>query len=139
MKNFLLTTLILPGLCCPTFSMDEPSLESYRAGNVYEKIDTSAFPPPQSIRDCYQLGASLIRSEINFWQGTQRNLLEENQRLMVIVKLLLPSPTSPDSKGKPSLSDLKAKLSNLELRTKILINPNDPSDTKNKRVLTKDT
>ncbi|MGV8947848.1 MAG: hypothetical protein ACOH2E_00540 [Candidatus Paracaedibacter sp.] len=127
MKKSFYIILTLFSFCYTTFSAENESLEKYRAGNIYEKIDAYAFPQLQSSQDCYQLGLSLMQSEINFWKDTQSNLLEENQRLRVIVKLLV-----PHQEKKLSLSNFKEKLANLELRAKILINPNDPSDTINK-------
>lgn len=130
MKNFFYINLVLFAFCHTTFAAEKESQEKYRAGNVYEKINVSAFPQLQSIQDCYQLGLSLMQSEIKFWKDTQLSLLEENQRLRIIVKLL--APPSLEQKSQPSLSDFKGKLANLDLRLKILINPNDPSDTTNK-------
>lgn len=128
-KNFyvILTSFVF---CYTNFAMENESLDKYRAGNVYEKIDASAFPQLQSIQDCYQLGLSLMQSEINFWKDTQRSLLEENQRLRIIVNLLVPPRL--EQKSQPSLPNFKEKLKNLQLRTQILINPNDPFDTTNK-------
>ena len=49
MKKFFYINLILFAFCHTTFAAEKESLEKYRAGNVYEKINVSAFPQLQSI------------------------------------------------------------------------------------------
>ena len=73
------------------------SIEEYRPGNVYEKIDIQSYPKATSAKDCFQLCVSLIESSTESWKDAIASMLEENPKMGVIVNLI--SKNKFDLKG----------------------------------------